>query len=85
MGVTFSGHQSPVLATGIDAGFVDLCVVQIIEHKSYSVKDLAEMLDVSEDWVLKNFKDVTGMFRQGKVIRYPYEAVKAKIRSMLNL
>ena len=40
---------------------------------------------MSEDWVLKNFKDVTGMLHKGKVIRYPYEAVKAKIRSMLNL
>jgi hypothetical protein len=46
---------------------------------------LAEVFEVSEDWVLKNFRDVTGMFRKGKVIRYPYEAVKAKIRSMLNL
>jgi hypothetical protein len=59
--------------------------VQLIEGNSFTVKNLAEALEVSEDWVLKNFKDVTGMLHKGKVIRYPYEAVKAKIRSMLNL
>lgn len=84
MGLTFSS-QSPTVTAGVDSGFVELCAVQIIERNSFSVKDLAEALQVSEDWVLKNFNDVTGMFRHGKVIRYPYEAVKAKIRSMLKL
>jgi AraC-like DNA-binding protein len=84
MGMTFSG-PSEMVATGVDPGFVDLCVAQIIEKKSFTVKDLAELFEVSEAWVLKNFKDVTGMLRQGKVIRYPYEAVKANIRSMLKL
>ena len=84
MGVTFSA-LSPTNTPGANSGFVDLCVVQLIEGESFTVKDLAEVFEVSEDWVLKNFKDVTGMFRKGKVIRYPYEAVKAKIRSMLNL
>lgn len=68
-----------------DSSFVDLCVEQIFEGKSLSVKDLAKMFEKSPDWVLKNFKDVAGMFRQGKVIRYPEEAVKAKIRSLLYL
>jgi AraC-like DNA-binding protein len=84
MGLTFS-DPSQMVATGVDPGFVELCVIQLIEGESFTVKDLAEVFEVSEDWVLKNFKDATGMFRKGKVIRYPYEAVKAKIRSMLNL
>jgi hypothetical protein len=84
MGVAFSG-PSPAVTIGVDPGFVDLCVVQIIERNSFTVKQLADMLDVSEDWVLDNFRDVAGMFRHGKIIRYPYEAVKAKIRSMLKL
>ena len=84
MGVALSG-PSPAVTTGIDPGFVDLCVVQIIEGNSFTVKQLADMLDVSEDWVLDNFRDVAGKLHQGKIIRYPYEAVKAKIRSMLKL
>jgi hypothetical protein len=84
MGVALTG-PSPAVTTGVDPGFVDLCVVQIIEGDSFTVKQLAERLDVSEDWVLDNFRDVTGSFRVGKIIRYPYEAVKAKIRSMLKL
>jgi len=33
---------------------VDLCVEQILEGKSLSVKDLAKMFEKSPDWVLKN-------------------------------
>jgi hypothetical protein len=84
MGVVLNG-PSPAVMAGVDPGFVDLCVVQIIDQKSFTVKQLADMLTVSEDWVLDNFRDVAGMFRQGKIIRYPHEAVKAKIRSMLKL
>jgi hypothetical protein len=58
---------------------VDLCVEQILEGKSLSVKDLAKMFEKSPDWVLKNFKDVAGMFRQGKVIRYPRPLTAARI------
>jgi len=83
-GLVFS-TPAPTQTRAADAGFVDLCVAQIIEGKSLSVKDLAKMFERSEDWVLKNFKDVAGMFRHGKVIRYPLEAVKAQIRSMLTL
>jgi hypothetical protein len=43
------------------------------------------MFEKSNGRVLKNFKDAAGMFRQGKVIRYPQEALKAKIRSLLTL
>ena len=84
MGAALSG-PSPAVTTGVDPGFVDLCIVQIIERNSFTVKQLADMLDVSEDWVLDHFRDVAGMLRQGKIIRYPYEAVKATIRSMLKL
>jgi hypothetical protein len=83
-GVAFAGHPCSN-EFGADAGFVELCVVQIMDQKSFTVEDLAEMFEVSNDWVLKNFKDVTGHFRHGRIIRYPYEAVKAKIRSMLKL
>ena len=76
---------SPVVTAAADSGFMDLCVTQLIEGESLSVRDLAEVLQVSEDWVLKNFNDGAGTFRRGKVIRYPYVAVKAKIRSMLKL
>jgi hypothetical protein len=84
MGVALADHGCRS-EFGADAGFVDLCVVQIMERKSFTVKELSEMFGVSDDWVLKTFNNVRGKFRQGKSILYPYESVKAKVRSLLNL
>jgi hypothetical protein len=86
MGVALGVQPATPLAGG-SLGFADICVMQFITGESKSVIEVAQMFGMSDDWALKTFftKDIPGVFRVGRALRIANDALKAEIRSLLQL
>jgi hypothetical protein len=83
-GLAMIGHQEALqMMNGNAEAFSEVCVGQIMAGDSMSNADIATIFGMSEDWALKHFADVPGRCRVGKVIRYPRDGVRKKLRSLL--